>query len=130
MNTQHTDYLSKCCNTAYLSVCSDEGTCHARCTKCGKACDLVDTQHTKEVTVEDVIKKLPNRIKNDPLWENWFKQFVLTAKKQESDRIIQLAKNYEGTGQAADFFTDEVVIRVDQLESITKIHPPNSSTED
>ena len=37
----HTDYLSKCCHAAYTSICSGEGTCHGRCTDCGKDCDLV-----------------------------------------------------------------------------------------
>lgn len=39
--TQHTDFLSDCCNEAYYSRCADEGTCHAVCVKCEKPCNLI-----------------------------------------------------------------------------------------
>lgn len=39
--TQHTDFLSDCCNEAYYSRCADEGTCHAVCVQCEKPCNLI-----------------------------------------------------------------------------------------
>lgn len=41
MNTSHKDMLSKCCREPYFSICADEGTCHAQCSKCSNPCDLV-----------------------------------------------------------------------------------------